>query len=248
MLLHAETKEIQETLASYCRNGRVPSINISRPDALKHYRRLIRNVITNTMEAAFPITYQWLDLNEWDQLIDEFMDEHDSQTPSVWKLPKEFAQYVISRNYQQLFDKPALNDLIRFEWCEVEIHTLEDVAEPDVVSLEFTADKKLQLNPYHQTLELQFPIHRLVANEAQLQKGNYFVFVYRELDTGKVRFLDISPLHVFLLKKINQHNISLADVLPDLCNVFKLRDVDVVNKHLSVFCRDMVDKKILIIT
>ena len=131
-MLTPDTIEIQNKLASYCRTGEEVEIPGVSQNRLRHYRRLVKNVIHNTMKQAFPITHKLLERAEWEEMVDRFFIEHDAQTPKVWELPKEFYEYVKRSGYAKKYDRPYLDDLLYLEWIEIEVHSMPDKNPEDV--------------------------------------------------------------------------------------------------------------------
>lgn len=248
MLLKVETKNIQEQLADYCRTGVEKPIAGTRSDRLPHYRRLVYNVIKNTMESAFPITEEWLPSEEWETLVYDFFAQHQSQTPSVWKLPKEFVEFVTETDYAETLHKPALNDLLWFEWLEIEVHTMPDSREPISSSSTFTSNTPLTVNPYFRIQQAAYPIHLMHANEAAKHQGQWFILLYREIHSGRVKFIRLSVLHAVLLEKLSEQPQSLQSLLPIITSLLGITDLQKTCDHLATFCQDMITKGVLIIT
>ena len=94
MLINKDTYAIQSGLASYCRTNEEPNLPGVTKGRIQQYRRLVYNVIDDTFEGAFPITRKLLNDEEWHDLVNTFFINHACQTPSVWKLPFEFYEYV----------------------------------------------------------------------------------------------------------------------------------------------------------
>ncbi len=248
MLLKADTKHIQEQLADYCRTGVERPIEGTRADRLPQYRRLVYNMIKNTMTSAFPITEEWLPAEEWDTLVYDFFAQHQAQTPSIWKLPEEFVDFVTGAYYATTFHKPALNDLLRFEWLEIEVHTLPDCDEPLARSKTFTLGSPLTLNPYFRIQQASFPIHLMNAGEAAKHEGQWFILIVREMDSGRVKFIRLSVLHAVLLEKLHEQPQTLQSILPVVTSLFGITDIKTTTDHLSTFCQDMIIQGVLIIT
>ena len=90
MKLREETIRIQEDFGAYCRTGLEPDLPGVTPGRIHHYRRLISNVVYDTLQRAFPITVAALGDNSWEKLVEEFFSAGLPQSPQVWKLPLEF--------------------------------------------------------------------------------------------------------------------------------------------------------------
>ncbi|MBR8537336.1 putative DNA-binding domain-containing protein [Carboxylicivirga sediminis] len=248
MLLKADTRKIQEQFGAVCRKQNIVKLQLSRPEALVHYQRLIRNIFNNTLITAFPITNEWLTVDDWQYLVSEFMAKHAAQTPAVWQMPREFVEFVTENIYAATLNKPALNDLLWLEWYEIEVHTMRDVEEPPIMKTIYQLNDSLIMNPYHRIINLTYPVHKMHADEAAAEPGDYYVLTYRVMDSGDVRFIEISPVHVFILQNIIEGPQSLPEIVPGVLSQFNFDNEEAIQKYLAFFCSDLVDKKILIIT
>ena len=101
MLLHKETHRAQRQLANYCRSGKSTIINGADPDRLYHYRRLIFNVLNNTIERAYPIFRRITSDEEWKNIVKDFQINHNAKEARIWMLPFEFYEFCKSNNYAQ---------------------------------------------------------------------------------------------------------------------------------------------------
>ena len=235
MKLLDETRTAQHFLATYCRTGEqiaIPGVNQNR---LHHYRRLVRNVINNTLEQAFPITLDILDQKEWDKLVDDFLINHNAQTPQVWKLPKEFYDYVRDNTYDEKLERPYLNDLLYFEWIEIEIHTMPDQDIPAYTETGDMLRNQLIFTPEFRIIQLEYPVHLMAANESVNKKGKYYLLVFREKSTGSVNFLNLSVLFVYLIEQMLHEKKTLNEVLPDLQNLFGITNKQEATTKIKQF-------------
>jgi len=163
MLYNKETYELQQQFARWCRTGKRVNIVGTKAEGLKHYRRLLRNNINNTMKQAFPIANNILSAEGWDMLIDDFFALHDARTFQVWKLPFEFYRFVSEQSYGIRFNKPYLSDLLHFEWIEIEVHTMADQqAEPYLKNGDVKNDL-IEVNKEYRLIRLSFPVHLFAA-------------------------------------------------------------------------------------
>jgi hypothetical protein len=242
MFLNSETIELQEKLALYCRIGIYTKLEGVDENRVAHYRRLVLNNINNTLKQAYPITQEWLTKAEWEVLVQSFFKEHFSQTPKIWEMPKEFMEYVKDKKLAIQLDKPALNDLLLFEWFEIEVHTMPDkevfFEKEDGNYLKDTA----VLNPHYLLHKLDYPVHIFNADNAVAKKGDWFIYLFRHPDTGAVQFLNISALHVFVLEKLYDEPQPLVKVLPLISSVFALHDVDNLKQRIVQFFIDLQKK------
>lgn len=239
MKLTPETKEIQEKLASYCRTGKLENIPGLTENRIHHYKRLTNNVVINTLEQAFPITEKILSNEEWNSLVMKFIENHDSQTPQIWKLPLEFCEFVKEKNYQEELGKPWLNDLLYFEWIEIEIHTMPDSPVSKYEERVISQDDTLIFNPDYKIIQLNFPVHIYPVEQAKNKQANYFVLIFRELDTGNVRFFNLTILFAILLEKLAVDKKSVATALDEISSLFGIEDKNMLAEKALGFIKEL---------
>lgn len=210
----------QRSFAEYCRTGFYTDIPGVDPEKVKHYRRLVFNVFEDSLRAAYPLTYKLLEEQEWNDLVSQFMIDHNSSDPQVWKMPKEFYEYIaegheISKKYPQIID------LLKFEWYEIEIYMQEDIN--IIKDINIINDDKINLNPNHVVLVLEFPVHIKPANDIhENDKGHYFVSLHRRPDNFKVIFNDLAQGSATILYLLSQTPYTLDElfqVLNEVLNV-----------------------------
>jgi len=199
-----ETAKLQNQLANYCRNGKKINLPGARNEKLHHYRRLVFNVVKGIMDDAYPITKKIFGEKAWDELIEEFHASHDSKTPQVWKLPKELLDYAKDKNLSGSLNMPWLHDLMLLEWIEIEVYMMPDVKSQNFVPLrrEELNSKVLVFNPEYRIVKMKFPVHMMAADKTADKKGRYFLLVYREPQTGRVQFINLSPFSFIVLEAL----------------------------------------------
>jgi hypothetical protein len=239
-LLKEETYLQQAKLAGYCRNGEVPAdlIDINKEN-LYQYRRLCYNIVSDIIETAYPITYSLLESDIWDDLIRNFFADHKCQTPQVWKMPLEFHGYCIENAIQEKLNIPFLNDLLYFEWLELEVHTMEDSPYPVFDTKGNWLKDKIALNPEHRLIRLSFPVHLLSPKEITEEKrGDYFLLIYREKESGNVQFIDLSMFYTFVLENL-KNGALLEDILTETNSLFQINDVKLLKERALAFITDL---------
>ncbi len=247
MKLLQPTEEIQNSLGKYCRTGietRIPGIT---PDRLHHYRRLVFNVVYNTMEQAYPITHQVFGTKKFREMIHDFFSVHDCQTPQIWKLPGEFYEYALEQNLAVRHESPWLHDLLLFEWVEIEVHTMPDEVIP--AQSEIHGDplsKILGINPEFRLIRLEYPVHLMKIGKASENKGSYFVLVSREPDTGHVNFFNLSILHAFVFEQISGSERSIRSLYPDIHRLFGIESKKMLDESLMRFVEDLIQKQVIL--
>ncbi|MDT8394757.1 MAG: putative DNA-binding domain-containing protein [Bacteroidales bacterium] len=242
MLKH-ETSLIQQDLARYIRSGNdmdIPGVTQGR---LPHYRRLVLNVVYGAIAQAYPITRKVLSEDEWKYLFDSFFTGHDAQTPILWKLPHEFYLYVKNGNYAAQLNKPWLNELLWFEWLEIEVHMMPDYDHGHYFRTNEIPGSALVINRDSRLIQLEYPLHLYAISEAAKKKGSYFVFIFREPQSGSVHFINLSVLHARLLDTMMQSPpVPLIRHLEDIASDFDLGNAQQLELKLQAFTQEMLKK------
>jgi hypothetical protein len=246
MNLSPDTHKVQSQLAKYCRDGVEVELPGSKADRLTNYRRLVFNIIQDNIESAYPITYKYLDTEIWNELVYDFFSIHECQSYQVWKLPKEFMDFVVDKNYAEKHNLPFLNDLLSFEWAEMELYNSADIPY-EYGFLEGDVFKgSISFNPENILLSLKYPVHMLPPEKALELQGNYFVLLFREKDTGKIQFVDLSVWYAFLIEQINQSGATIDELLDYAPQLFGVIPVEELKASTELFIKSMIEKKFVI--
>lgn len=246
MKLHKDTERIQNLLGDYCRTGVERDIPGITPGRVHHYRRLVYNVVRDTMDTAFPITLVALGEERWDVLVQDFFSSEQPQTPQIWKLPLEFYRYHSNQETGTRIQKPFLDDLLYFEWIEIEIHTMPDKPFPEYSQTGNIFLDRLVFNPEYEIVRLEYPVHMYSAEKTLELKGNYFVLVFRSPETGNVQFLNLSGLNTYILTRLADEPIPLNDLKGDIAQMAGIESEKYLDEALSIFIGDLIDKKLIL--
>jgi hypothetical protein len=246
MHLRKETIRIQEQLGEYCRTGVEPELSGITPGRIHHYHRLVSNVVHDTLRTAFPISVAALGEDLWDLLVREFFTAGVPQTPQVWKLPLEFYHFHAGRETGNRIEKPYLDDLLYFEWMEIEIHTMPDRPIPDFVREGDIFTDRLVFNPEHEIVQLAYPIHTHPVREALELKGAYYALLYRMPETGHVNFLALSALNVYIITRLQEEKVPLEMFKNDFARVAGIESGRYLDEALQKFLGDLMDRLLIL--
>jgi uncharacterized protein len=188
----------QSLLAQYCRTGNSKPI-LGATKHLPQYRRLVRNIVADALQNAYPLSYELLGNERWSLLVDDFLAKHACSSPLLWEMPKDLLQYLEAHTHPLTEIFPQLYDLLLVEWMEIEVFMMEDKAIPP-------HNKKgnlLLINPEIVLLTLDYPVHTTPAPEIKrTQKAQYIVSIHRHLSTGHVHFTDLSKAFTALILQL----------------------------------------------
>ena len=239
MLLKTETYNQQNKFVQYCRTGEEVSILGTIPSRLPHYRRLVFNVIKDTLETTFPIAYKYIETTVWNEMTDAFFSLHKCSDPQVWRMPKEFVDFCKTENYGEKYALPFLNNLLQFEWMEVEVYMMEDIKYPEVSKSAIVLNSKIEVNPEHRIVKLEYPVHMEKPFDAANKKGNYFLLLFREKESGRVQFTNLSVLFAFLLENIDIGEKTLEEIINDILYLFGINDLKMLQTEILKFLEEL---------
>lgn len=243
MWLNTKTLDAQNRLANYARTGtdpqKVPGAVNRR---LKHYRRLVFNNFYNTLSTAFPVTKKDFGNEGFRSLVEYFVEHHDHQTPQIWKMPGEFVAHARENDWSKVYEKPYLQELLEFEWIEIEIHTMPDMKLPEANRNGDIMQENIALNPEFDIMELSYPVHRLPPGQLTSQHGKYFVLIFREHEDFTVQFTELSPLHVFIVESLASEPNSGNNLIPKTAQFFGLENNTQIQEHTRQFLEYLQQK------
>ena len=220
-LLYKETIIQQSRLAMYCRTGDLLPIKGLTDNRVQTYRRLVYNVIDDTLQSAFPLTYDLLTTEEWDEIVNLFFSNHACQSTSVWKMPFEFYQFIENSAGELKEKYKFLAELLLFEWTEIEIYMMPDIQYPDYKPNGGWLGEIIAINPEYKILHLNYPVHLKNPNNVTAKDiGEYFVLIFREKESGKVHFLNLSVYFSWLIEKIGTEKEPLVKLFKEAELVF----------------------------
>lgn len=246
-LLKEETYLQQASLANYCRDGVTPEdlININK-DNLYQYRRLVANIVSDIIETAYPITKSFLPDDVWEDLVYNYFIEHKCQTPQVWRMPLEFYNYALEKKLQEKLNVPFLNDLLYFEWLELEVHTMEDIDYPASKEEGDWMNDVIAINPEHRLIKLEYPVHTTAPGQELIdKKGDYFLLIYREKESGNVQFVDLSMFYTYILENI-KNGALLKDILVEANMLFQINDIKLLKDRSLEFVNDLKGRNFIV--
>ena len=246
-MLKKETYLQQSILANYCRDGVEPVglIDVKQKN-LHHYRRLVFNIASDILETAYPITFSYLNEIDWKDLVTSYFKDHKCQTNQVWRMPHEFYEYCKENNIAEKLNVPFLNDLLLFEWLELEVHTMPDEKFPNYLKEGDLFSQQILFNPEYKLVPLSYPVHKIAPGEELIEKkGNYFLLIYREKETGNVQFIDLSMFYTFLIENI-ANGLLVKDILVEANSMFGINDIKLLKDSTSVFLIDLQKRNFIL--
>lgn len=246
MLLNNTTHEAQSALAKFCRTGAPPRINGVNLDNLPHYRRLVRNIFNDTLTPAYPITHELLSRDEWENMTDAFMHDYSPSNPQVWQMPRELWEYITETNHVLTHKYPFIQELLWFEWLEVELYMMKDIKTPFSLNGNIESDK-LVINPEHTLQHFHWPVFLKAPNQIEnADQGHYFLVIYRHPKNSSVQFIGLSPHMVRLLEMLEERPATLTDLVTDLSIEMKMVINEQQKTEIAQFFNQLLKKQLIL--
>lgn len=244
MNLQLPTFKAQSQLAEFCRTGNYTPIPGVNEKHIYQYRKLIFNVVEDSLRSAYPLTYNLLKEEEWDNLINIFFGSHHCQSPQIWQMPGELLHFLENTNNPLLIKYPHLKDLILFEWLEIDVYMMEDIESQPYLTLKKDKSNNLVLNPELKILMLNYPVHLKNAKEiTEADRGQYFVSLHREPESGNVEFSNLQYPHVELLELMGNGSTNFQSLL----EIFlKYIDEYQATEELNKFIKASLDSRLIL--
>lgn len=245
MQLSEDTRQAQSKLAAYCRTGVLDDMAGINKQNIGQYRRLVFNIMEDMLESAYPITRNFLSDDEWRNLVHDFVVNHPCQSPQVWYMPGEFEQYFAGIKHPLQQKYPFINDLLKFEWLEVELFMMQDQEMPLAVEGNINKDC-LVLNPEHKILSLSYPVHFKNPNKISANDHRqYFLLGYRNRQ-GHIQFTDLAPALLFMLESLKQQPKTIKQLLKEFQQVHNIHITGNDQETILVFFQELHKQELIL--
>jgi len=100
--------------------------------------------------------------------------------------------------------------------------------------------------PEFRLLQLNYPVH--IKNSQSIttaNKGQYFLLVFREKESGKVQFTDISAMFALILENIAK-GLTLNEIIMELKGILKFTNPDQLINQIGPFFDSLKKKGFLV--
>lgn len=242
MLLSKETGNIQSKFAGYCRNQNTLTIPGIIPERAKEYKRLIFNIFEDNLTSAFPITARYLPDEIWDELVKLFFEQHKAQSNQIWTLPNEFYEFVVAQKLAEKYQLFYLEELLYFEWLEIEVYMMEDHLVPEFQVSGNWKNQPLVFNPEFKIVQFKYPVFKNKPIDLKEEPGNYFLLLYREQQTGKVQFIELPAAYTFIIEATAISGNTVSESLEALNSYIKIENKPEFENEIYNFFLDLKQK------
>ena len=249
----AKRPEFQEKQYAFAAHIRDPQ-HVPAPDGIENrrmaiYRELFFNNLRSLLSNMFPVLSKLLSDEKWRQLVRQFMQRHQAQTPYFLQLPAEFLDFLQNEYEPEPDDLPFLVELAHYEYIELALSVSEE--SNDLEGVDPEGDLLAGIPVKSQlawVFAYTYPVHRISRNflpDAPAEQPVYLA-VYRGTD-DKVGFLELNAVTAGLLNAVEENEAGRTGeaLLRKLAADISYPDVDAFIEHGSSALREMRSLDIL---
>lgn len=213
----------QDTFGDYLRRQTHTELDTPPARVGKLYQSLIWNNLTTFVNQCFPVCKAITDPQTWHNLLQDFLQQGDMQSPYFSEINEQFISYLQNSDASTRFGLPAFFvELAHYEWAELYVDNLPD-SEP--VAFVYHQNEHIALNPSAQALHYTWAVQNISPEHQPDSPSDTFLLVYRKLVDGKYQtaFMSVNVLSFFLLQFIKEHidqNQATYSDAQTLCNCF----------------------------
>ncbi|KFZ37768.1 hypothetical protein HR45_07880 [Shewanella mangrovi] len=230
-------------LAAHLRDSRQPIDSALDSRRVAVYRELTRNNIYGFIDNTFPLTRQIL-ADKWPSLLDEFVRQHRCSSPLFLDIPAEFLAYMQQHYADGFDDKPFINELLHYEWIELDIATKQ--AE-DLSPWHSDKDAILHCSQAAVALSYRYAVQHIAVDQLPQQAPEHatHLLVYRDHD-DEVTFMEISALLVIALQLLtNSAGLTMEQWLAQLSQHCPQFPADVLSHGLGAIMPELSQRGII---
>ena len=121
------------------------------------------------------------------------------------------------------------------QYCSLE----SPIPFPQFINSDDWLTNRIAVNPEHKIIKLEYPVHIEKPFDTVHKKGDYFLLIYREKETGRVQFTNLSILFTFLLENIVLAEKTLEEIFSDILYIFGINDLEMLQTESFKFMNDL---------
>ncbi len=200
------------------------------------YKALVYHRYFEILSNAYPLFYEIVDKKEFENLIQKFM-RYGAKKHLVWKMPNEFRKFIKINNF--IKEKyPFLDDLLWFEWIEVNLAMKHY---KKYKQKKFSYDNKYRLNKNFSLKKLEY---KVFEKENFNKKLDTYLLAYYDFGDYSVYYREVSEILYIFLKAFKKS--SMQESLKVIANLSK-EHINDVKAFLKPALKELVRKQILVI-
>ncbi|NKF52404.1 DUF2063 domain-containing protein [Shewanella sp. WXL01] len=232
-------KAQQQQFMDYIKNPQNPIPEGIEPRRMTIYRELFFNNVDGFVSSAFPVLKSLYSQQAWGDLVQQFFEKHDCQTPIFVEIAQEFLSFL-QNEYQLTDDDPVfMLELAHYEWLELVVaiskpNPAQQKLEPEQVSHE-----PLCFSSLARIAQYAFDVQHISLDYQPIEPPQQpqFFCVYLD-DVQEVAFLQLNPLSAQVLAYIDaaQQPVSFSQITDWLMTAYP----NMAQETISAGCLDML--------
>ena len=201
--MKAKQISFHTTQRQFCDWIRNPELQLPQNFAVNRmqiYRDLLFNNVCSFINLVFPVAQAMLTEQQWQQLLVEFFEKSQSQSPFYNDISLQFREYLNAQQHPVLQQYPWLAELLQYEWLELYLDTVE------IESPVLAQDQDWQLTTQVWILVYQYPVYSwtTTTKPEQVEQEPSAIMVWRD-DLDQVSVEVVSPLQAAVIEFIQQN-------------------------------------------
>ncbi len=190
--------EYQASFSAHIRDPKLaPKPNGVDNKRMGVYREIVFNNIFGSVSACYPVLQSIVGKRQWQSLCRGFFAQHKHASPLFRDIPLAFLEY-----FEETKLTTALKQLAHYEWAELAVSNLPDVAMQSNKNADLL-DDQLTLNPAHMLVSYDYPVHTLSKRNPPSAPAPTFVLIHRNAEY-QIKFTTLNALTYQLLLLIQQ--------------------------------------------
>ncbi|MFK5949003.1 MAG: putative DNA-binding domain-containing protein [Methylococcales bacterium] len=233
-----EFQQYQHRFVDYIRNplkdGAVPGL---LPVKSNIYAKLLFSKIEGSLDNCFPISCQLLGSECWQQLIKNFISEHQCKSPLYREIPDEFIDYLMN-DQSDIVLPEFIIELAHFEWMELVLETEKAMpSKPCFPMTDNILDITPMLNPVLHLLYYHYPVQNISSSnpywknwESRSKPYSQDVIILAGLrdNNDKVQFIEINRVTAHLIELAQEELSSGKQLLLELAAAMHYGDHETI--------------------
>lgn len=169
------------------------------------YNELFFNNVESFIASAFPVFKSLFTEVQWQELIRNFLENHQCKTPYFLEISEEFLSYIDDESLVLHQRFPFAKELCHYEWVELAIDVSDEAHSKNYDANIALADASVVISSLAWPLIYQWQVHQIGANAIPEQASAQptCLIVYRSRN-NKVEFLEANPLTLRLLEVLDK--------------------------------------------
>lgn len=263
---HQATKD-EESWLEFCKKENIDTKDLAMKKSLANYQDLMCFSVKEALKSIYPFTVSFFK-DDVVKVAEYYRRVYPNQSFQMNQAVKAFPKFLADTDFpliKKLVEQnPYLAELARYEWLEVEPQNAKDFDYPDdfhkVAPMVPEAFEVLKAfwNPTAIQFRSIYPITKIIKDlsgntdqgtisfipHVRGARESYNVVIYRDPDTLKVRFIELTKLAIELFDlSITKSDLSYGEILNELNNQSETK----VTKEQAInLFKTLFDKQLLL--